>query len=479
MPFFDIVVARSENYVIGKNNCIPWHSKKDLALFKKLTCQGPSKNVLILGRHTWESLPIKPLPNRIHFIISTTLSPETIAREYKDVYLYASFEDALDACRAFPLSKVFVIGGGALYETALQSYWCSMVHETIIHTVIDEDPAPDTCVRFPCMDQLPYVKSSTSPTEADNSLSLSFHTNIWKRKKPLVWWIDASCYEHDWITSLVTSIPTEKIIDTSCTQVIPNALIVTNQLISKDTLHSYHKTNTPFSLIHLSDEYLDDDYKSYYYEECKHVFRNYYHPCLSTLSKVQTFGIGPKSHFWKGMSAPQIESIQAGSYKERPYHWSFAGYLKKSDRTLICKLFTLFAPHFVHETQGFHVGILDTETYRTSLTQSKFVLCPIGNCSLDTFRLYEALEAGAIPVTLNSNVNQPFIRHLSNYWEHIFGKHVRLPYVLNDTWEQNVCMVEFLLGNPHIYDQIHHHMNAFWKDYKKKLSETFHTLLWE
>jgi len=63
-----LIVACDVNGGIGYKNSLPWNKiKDDLPRFRNLTEGG----VVIMGRNTWESLPIKPLPNRINFIVTS------------------------------------------------------------------------------------------------------------------------------------------------------------------------------------------------------------------------------------------------------------------------------------------------------------------------------------------------------------------------------------------------------------------------
>ena len=55
-----ILVATSPENVIGKDNAIPWYYSEDLKRFKRLTIG----KTVIMGRKTWESLPVNPLPDR-------------------------------------------------------------------------------------------------------------------------------------------------------------------------------------------------------------------------------------------------------------------------------------------------------------------------------------------------------------------------------------------------------------------------------
>ena len=65
-----LVVARARNGAIGKDNLIPWHAPEDLAFFQRETTGG----AIIMGRKTWESLPFKPLKNRLNCVVSSDKS---------------------------------------------------------------------------------------------------------------------------------------------------------------------------------------------------------------------------------------------------------------------------------------------------------------------------------------------------------------------------------------------------------------------
>jgi len=100
-----IIVAVSEEWGIGKDNDLLWHIPEDLKRFKRLT----GGKAVIMGKRTWESLPLKPLPGRKNIVI-TDLPGECI-----DCSVTAySIEDALGKCENG--EEVFVIGGGSVYR---------------------------------------------------------------------------------------------------------------------------------------------------------------------------------------------------------------------------------------------------------------------------------------------------------------------------------------------------------------------------
>ena len=66
MKTISIIVAIAENNAIGKDNKLLWYLPDDLKRFKRLTTGHP----VIMGKKTFESLPIKPLPNRTNIVLT-------------------------------------------------------------------------------------------------------------------------------------------------------------------------------------------------------------------------------------------------------------------------------------------------------------------------------------------------------------------------------------------------------------------------
>ncbi len=104
-----IISAISKNNVIGIKNKIPWYIKKDFEHFKELTLDNP----IIMGRKTWESLPIKPLPKRRNIVLTRDVNLDLPGVEVCD-----SFESALKLCEGE--KKVFIIGGSNIYSQGLK-----------------------------------------------------------------------------------------------------------------------------------------------------------------------------------------------------------------------------------------------------------------------------------------------------------------------------------------------------------------------
>merc|ERR1712025_105528 len=122
----NLVVAVDRNSGIGKENKLPWRLKSELAHFAKLTkttVDFSKKNVVLMGRKTWESLPnrVRPLKGRLNMVL-TRQSPEDLDVG-DDVIVANSFKAAVDMLDNLKeeVKTCWVIGGSAIYEVALQS----------------------------------------------------------------------------------------------------------------------------------------------------------------------------------------------------------------------------------------------------------------------------------------------------------------------------------------------------------------------
>ena len=104
-----LIVAASDNNVIGKDNDLLWHLPNDFKRFKRLT----SGHCIIMGRKTFESLP-GILPKRTHVII--TRQPNY---KVEGCVVVSSLEAAIKEALKID-DNPFVIGGGQIYKQALQ-----------------------------------------------------------------------------------------------------------------------------------------------------------------------------------------------------------------------------------------------------------------------------------------------------------------------------------------------------------------------
>lgn len=103
-----MILATDKNGCIGKNNTLPFNSKKDMKHFVNLT----KGHDVIMGRKTWDSLPKKPLPNRRNIII-TRQDLSSLDSTQNNIQYVNSIEEALEIS-----TDPFIIGGSQIYYDA-------------------------------------------------------------------------------------------------------------------------------------------------------------------------------------------------------------------------------------------------------------------------------------------------------------------------------------------------------------------------
>lgn len=126
-----LIVAKSQNGCIGRDNKLPWHLPGDLKYFKQATFGKP----IIMGRKTWESLK-GPLPGRANIVI--TRQADYLANGARVV---GSLEEAIKLAASIALidgeEEVVVIGGAEVYAQALPLV--DHLYITEVHADIDGD----------------------------------------------------------------------------------------------------------------------------------------------------------------------------------------------------------------------------------------------------------------------------------------------------------------------------------------------------
>lgn len=116
------IVAVDNNWGIGFNGDLLERIPADLKYFKELT----TNNVVIMGKKTWDSLPKKPLPNRINLVITHD------QKSFDEGVAFISLEEAITRLTHINADENwFVIGGGQIYRQLLP--YCDSVYVTKIY----------------------------------------------------------------------------------------------------------------------------------------------------------------------------------------------------------------------------------------------------------------------------------------------------------------------------------------------------------
>lgn len=164
-----LVVAMSENRVIGKDGGLPWHIRSDLKKFKEITQFKP----IIMGSNTWDSLPRKPLPGRLNLVLSRDLKFEAEG----GIVCNTLFE-ALDIAREHAVDdgadEICIIGGANVFEQLLPK--AGRIYLTQVHATVEGDTF------FPAIDDSQWTLSSEEAFEKAEGDDYAWTLKVYDRK---------------------------------------------------------------------------------------------------------------------------------------------------------------------------------------------------------------------------------------------------------------------------------------------------------
>jgi dihydrofolate reductase len=157
-PLLSLVVAMSEDNVIGRDNALPWHLPADLKRFKALTMGKP----IVMGRKTYESIG-RPLPGRTNIVVS-----RSARQPNPDIAWAGSLDEAIE--RAGEVPEIAVIGGEEIFRSALPR--AARIYLTRVHAHLKGD------ARFPGFDPAQWheLDRFEHPADERHAFAMTFTT---------------------------------------------------------------------------------------------------------------------------------------------------------------------------------------------------------------------------------------------------------------------------------------------------------------
>lgn len=205
-------------------------------------------------------------------------------------------------------------------------------------------------------------------------------------------------------------------------------------------LEDLAKQGRTFKIIHCSDEFAQDPSAFYSWPSVKGVIRFYKRDIKESATTLTI----PLGYHWKPVST-ETES--------RQYTWSFVGTNWKGRESQLQPLLRI-DNHLVKFFPDWNdPGQLKKDQYMELLENSIFAPCPGGN-NVETYRLYEALECGCIPVFTKLPASL---------------EHSGIPFLKTDTWEEVAELIEYFLKNPVQLQEYRNYILSAWAKYKNKL----------
>ncbi len=169
----NLIVAFDNNYLIGKDNIIPWNYPEDLKYFKGKTLH----STVIMGYRTMESLK-KPLKDRINIVINHNV--HGMIHE-KGFYHVNSLKKALEYNDEYFQKNIFIIGGSKIYEEALLNLNLDLIYITKINKSFDGN------IYFPKKPLLEkYIIYDSYPSNEHKEILYEIWVNKSKQPYPLL-----------------------------------------------------------------------------------------------------------------------------------------------------------------------------------------------------------------------------------------------------------------------------------------------------
>ncbi len=157
-----IIVAIAENGTIGDKNSLLWHIKEDMRFFRTTT----SGHAVIMGRKTFESLGLKPLPKRTNIVITR----QNV--EFEGALTAHSLEEAIRLAEGD--EEIFIIGGAQIYGEALK------VADRMYITLVERSYEGDTS--FPEIDYTQWRLTAVERHERGEEFDSPFEFRRYDRK---------------------------------------------------------------------------------------------------------------------------------------------------------------------------------------------------------------------------------------------------------------------------------------------------------
>jgi hypothetical protein len=279
-------------------------------------------------------------------------------------------------------------------------------------------------------------------------------------------WQSEGFYERKFLMRAFGPYISEHILDGKHEIVLDNSILIDGFIYSQDPTYYAKFDGKNAFLVQVGDEYFELGVDLY-----KH-FRGVFRTNWSSVFNPQHVVVIPN-----GFSIDPPETQVRAT--DRKYAWSFVGEAGKSSRPDMVRNLSTIEPHICFSSTPvggvafFDRGLagkrrIPKEDFVEILRQSAFAPAPMGNASLESVRLYDALESGAIPIVER--------RLTLDYFKEFLGKHP-LPTV--DSWSEGRGLIVRYLNDPAGLDALQQECISWWENYQGRLIERIGELLEE
>jgi hypothetical protein len=238
------------------------------------------------------------------------------------------------------------------------------------------------------------------------------------------------------------------------TDIIENCVIVANDIFNFNDLLTVVKYIKPIAIFYSSDETGKQPFITELDKYTKFFFRQYNHKHYRYSKNNYQFPLGYATNYLNGKNS---SSIVPRLMKDRTINCSFIG-SNKSDREHMANVFRhhMSNTNIIFVNNNWNISDLpySPEKCYNIYNDSIFIVNGRGNCSLDCFRIYEAIVAGAIPIIVGSYDEIQTTFHYNNDIP---------PFIYDESWEKVVVKCNNLLADSASLQKIQDELLLWWK----------------
>lgn len=158
-----LIVAASENNVIGRDNDLPWKLPDDMKYFVRTT----KGHCILMGRKNLESFG-RLLPNRTNILLTRDAS-----YIFEGAEIFTDLQKAIEFAKNSGEVELMVIGGGEIYRQCMP--FADRIYVTRVHAEIDGD------VYFPELDPNIWELKTEGFHEKDEKHNYAFTFQTFER----------------------------------------------------------------------------------------------------------------------------------------------------------------------------------------------------------------------------------------------------------------------------------------------------------
>ncbi len=277
----------------------------------------------------------------------------------------------------------------------------------------------------------------------------------------------SALYERDWLLELLGKPSYVEIQKVRFEDAIPQdspIVVVMRPGVEETTrmLQKWSAAGVNFSLLHLSDEHCTDDLSMYDLPGCQSIVRVYDRVDLTDAQRKKMLII-PLGYHWcvgRGGSPSPLEKTPRLPFRNKIWSFFGTGCMNRAEKLQQLKV---FQPHVLKIFDEWKSkDSLSREEYLSNVLDSVFVPCPGGN-NLETYRFYEALECGAIPILVQEGENRLYSSMIVN----------NLQLLTVSSWGEAAILIGQLYNNKQLLENYRTTVLLAWQKWKEQLQKDF------